>query len=61
MNKLTKVGLTALATSLVSSASFAGELSVSGSAALSYTGLSSNADTNPWARVTVLSLMAVEI
>ena len=49
MNKLTKVGLTALATSLVSTASFAGELSVSGSAALSYTGLNSNADTNPWA------------
>ena len=39
MNKLTKVGLTALATTLVSSASFAGEMSVSGSAALSYTGL----------------------
>ena len=49
MNKLTKVGLTALATSLVSSASFAGELSVSGSAALSYTGLSSASGTNPWA------------
>ena len=28
MNKLTKVGLTALATTLVSSASFAGEMSV---------------------------------
>ena len=49
MNKLTKVGLTALATTLVTSASVAGELSVSGSAALSYTGLNSNADTNPWA------------
>ena len=49
MNKLTKVGLTALATTLVTSASVAGELSVSGSAALSYTGLSSNSDTNPWA------------
>ena len=50
MNKLTKVGLTALATSLVSSASFAGEMSVSGSAALSYTGLSTNSDVNPWAQ-----------
>jgi len=50
MNKLTKVGLTALATSLVSSASFAGEMSVTGSAALSYTGLSTNADVNPWAQ-----------
>ncbi len=49
MNKLTKVGLTALATSLVSSASFAGELSVSGSAALSYSGISSKSGTNPWA------------
>ena len=49
MNKLTKVGLTALATTLVTSASVAGELSVSGSAALSYTGISSKSDTNPWA------------
>ena len=48
MNKLTKVGLTALATSLVSTASFAGELSVSGSASLTYTGLDANSDTNPW-------------
>ena len=49
MNKVTKVGLTALATSLVSTASFAGELSVSGSASLTYTGLDSAAGTNPWA------------
>ena len=49
MNKLSKVGLTALATTLVTSASVAGELSVSGSAALSYTGLSSASNTNPWA------------
>ena len=35
MNNLKKVGLTALATTLVSTASVAGELSVSGSAALS--------------------------
>ena len=48
MNKLTKVGLTALATSLVSTASIAGELSVSGSAALTYTGLDSSSDANPW-------------
>ena len=48
MNKVTKVGLTALATSLVSTASFAGELSVSGGASLTYTGLDSNSDTNPW-------------
>ena len=49
MNKLTKVGLTALATTLVSSASFAGDMSVSGSASLSYTGLNTNSDVNPWA------------
>ena len=49
MNKLTKVGLTALATTLVSSASFAGEMSVTGSASLSYTGLNTNSDVNPWA------------
>ena len=49
MNNLKKVGLTALATSLVSSASFAGEMSVSGSASLSYTGLSTNSAVNPWA------------
>ena len=48
MNKVTKVGLTALATSLVATASYAGELSVSGSASLTYTGLNTNSDTNPW-------------
>ncbi len=48
MNKVTKVGLTALATSLVATASYAGELSVSGSASLTYTGLDTNTDTNPW-------------
>ena len=48
MNNLKKVGLTALATTLVSTASFAGEMSVSGSAGLSYTGLSTASDTNPW-------------
>ena len=49
MNKLHKVGLTALATSLVASSAFAGDLSVSGGAAISYTGKSSNAGANPWA------------
>ena len=49
MNNLKKVGLTALATTLATSASVAGELSVSGSAALSYTGLSTNSTVNPWA------------
>ena len=49
MNKVTKVGLTALATSLVATASYAGELSVSGSASLTYTGLDTNSGVNPWA------------
>ena len=48
MNKVTKVGLTALATSLVATASYAGELSVSGGASLTYTGLDSRSDANPW-------------
>ena len=50
MNKLTKVGLTALGTTLVASASVAGEMSVSGSAVLSYTGLNTNSAVNPWAQ-----------
>ena len=49
MNNLKKVGLTALATTLVTTASVAGELSVSGGASLSYTGLSTNSAVNPWA------------
>ena len=49
MNKLQKVGLTALATSLVASSAYAGELSVSGGASISYTGLSTSAGSNPWA------------
>jgi outer membrane protein OmpU len=50
MNNLKKVGLTALGTTLVASASVAGEMSVSGSAVLSYTGLSTNSAVNPWAQ-----------
>jgi outer membrane protein OmpU len=48
MNKLKKVGLTALATTLVASSAFAGEMSVSGSASLNYSGLSTNSNVNPW-------------
>ena len=48
MNKLKKVGLTALATTLVTSASFAGEMSVSGGASLNYSGLNTSSDSNPW-------------
>tara|TARA_Y100000591_G_scaffold79844_2_gene67106 strand:+ start:395 stop:1321 length:927 start_codon:yes stop_codon:yes gene_type:complete len=48
MNKLKKVGLTALATTLVASSAYAGELSVSGSASLNYSGLSTSSDANPY-------------
>ena len=48
MNKLKKVGLTALATTLVASSAYAGELSVSGSASLNYSGISTSSDVNPW-------------
>jgi outer membrane protein OmpU len=47
MNNLKKVGLTALATTLVASSAFAGELSVSGGASLNYSGLNT-ASGNPW-------------
>ena len=40
MNKLKKVGLTALTTTLVASSAYAAELSVGGSASLNYSGLS---------------------
>jgi outer membrane protein OmpU len=48
MNKLKKVGLTALATTLVASSAYAGEMSVSGSASLNYSGISTSSDVNPW-------------
>jgi outer membrane protein OmpU len=49
MNNLKKVGLTALATSMIaSSAAYAGEMSVSGSASLKYVGLSTASDANPF-------------
>jgi outer membrane protein OmpU len=40
--------LTALATTLVASSAFAGEMSVSGSASLNYSGVSTNSNVNPW-------------
>jgi len=48
MNKLKKVGLTALATTLVASSAYAGELTASGSASLNYSGLSTASGSNPW-------------
>jgi len=40
--------LTALATTLVASSAYAGEMSVSGSASLNYSGISTNSNVNPW-------------
>ena len=51
MNKLTKVGLTALAASLVSVSAYAGSMSASGGASISYTSKSNVGDAgtgNPW-------------
>jgi outer membrane protein OmpU len=48
MNKLKKVGLTALTTSLVASSAFAAELSVSGGASLNYSGINTTSDANPY-------------
>ena len=49
MNNFKKVGLTALGTVLVSTASFAGDLSVSGSAGITLTGNDNNATGNGFA------------
>ena len=46
MNKLAKIGLTALAGSLVATSAFAGSMSVSGSAKVSYAGGTGNSATN---------------
>jgi len=48
MNKLKKIGLTALAASLVSTSVFAGTMDVTGSAALYFTGSSKDARGNGW-------------
>jgi hypothetical protein len=62
MNNLKKVGLTALATSMIaSSAAYAGEMSVSGSASLKYTGLSTASDVTHSQWVTVSTLLVVVI
>ena len=48
MNKLTKVGLTALTTTLVASSAYAADLSVTGSASIAYTGLDNTNQSNPY-------------
>jgi len=48
MDKLKKVGLTALGTALVSTASFAGDMAVTGSAVMSFAGNDNNDQGNGW-------------
>ena len=47
MNKLAKIGLTALAGSLVATSAFAGSMSVSGSAKVTYQGAKGDSAANP--------------
>ena len=56
MNNLKKIGLTALAGSLVASTAYAGSLSVSGSAAVKYQSKGSERVTgNPWSDATTIT------
>jgi outer membrane protein OmpU len=56
MTNLKKLGLTALAGSLVATSAFAGEMSVSGTAKVSYTsGDTLSTTTNPWSASNALS------
>jgi len=48
MDKLQKVGLTALGTALVSTASFAGDMAVTGSALMTFTGADNTDTGNGW-------------
>jgi len=48
MNKLTKVGLTALTTTLVASSAYAADLSVTGSASIAYTSVGGTNQTSPY-------------
>ena len=48
MNKLAKIGLTALAGSLVATSAFAGSMSVSGSAKVTYQGAKGDSAANPY-------------
>ena len=48
MNNLKKVGLTALGTALVSTASVAGDMAVTGSAIITFTGSDNTAKGNGW-------------
>ena len=48
MNKLTKVGLTALASTMVVASANAADWSISGGASISYTNISTNSGVNPY-------------
>jgi|TARA_B100001540_G_scaffold286681_1_gene280626 outer membrane protein OmpU len=55
MDKLQKVGLTALGTALVSTASFAGDMSVTGSAQITFAGNDNTVTGNGWSMSDTLS------
>ena len=55
MDKLQKVGLTALGTALVSTASFAGDMAVTGAAGITFTGNDNNATGNGWSMSDTMS------
>jgi len=55
MDKLKKVGLTALGTALVSSASVAGDMAVTGSALMTFTGNNNNNQGNGWSMSDTMS------
>jgi len=48
MNKLTKIGFTALTTTLVASSAYAADLSVTGSASIAYTSVGGTNQTSPY-------------
>ena len=48
MNKLTKIGFTALTTTLVASSAYAADLSVTGSASIAYSGLDNTNNSSPY-------------
>ena len=55
MNNLKKVGLTALGTALVSTASVAGDMSVTGSAIMTFAGKDNTATGNGWSMSDTMS------
>ena len=55
MNNLKKVGLTALGTALVSTSAFAGDMSVTGSAIITFTGKDNTHSGNGWSMSDTMS------